>query len=61
MNTGALASIAPMPHVSVYAASKIYTDYLVDPLNFELSEYGVEVSAFRPGAVNTNIINFKEG
>lgn len=56
MNTGAMASLAPMPHVSVYSASKMYSDYLVQPLNWELSEYGVEVSSFRPASVATKLI-----
>jgi short-subunit dehydrogenase len=55
INTSGLASIAPFPYVGVLGASKLFGDFLVEPLNYELKEYGIEMTAVRPVSVITNL------
>ena len=54
--TSALAGIAPLPTVAVYAASKIFNDYLTWGLGYELKKYNVDVSSWRAAGVSTNMI-----
>ena len=54
--TSAMAAIAPIPGVGLYAASKIFTDFLAWGLSYELAKYGVDVSAWRAAGVSTKII-----
>ena len=54
--TSALASVAPTPGVSAYAASKVFNDYVAWGLGVELTRYKVDVCAWRAAGVATNII-----
>mmetsp|Transcript_25035 Transcript_25035/g.31323 ORF Transcript_25035/g.31323 Transcript_25035/m.31323 type:complete len:105 (+) Transcript_25035:612-926(+) len=55
-----MASLAPIPTIGLYAASKIFTDFVAWGLMYELSKYSVDVSAWRAAGVSTNIIGNPE-
>ena len=57
--TSAMASLAPVPGIGSYSASKIFCDYLTWGLGYELKKYRVDVSAWRAAGVATNIIGAK--
>ena len=54
-----MAAVAPVPGVSSYAASKIFTDFLAWGLQYELGNY-CDVSAWRAAGVATKIIGDPE-
>jgi len=56
--TSAMASLAPIPGLNSYAASKIFTDYVAWGLMGELKY--VDVSAWRAAGVSTKIIGNPE-
>jgi short-subunit dehydrogenase len=59
INTSAMAAIAPFPYLGNYGAAKLFGDFLVEPLNYELKEYGVDVTAVRPAGVITKLTSDK--
>jgi len=54
-----MASLAPIPGINTYAASKIFTDFVAWGLQGELAKY-VDVSAWRAAGVATKIIGSPE-
>jgi len=56
INTSAMAAIVPCPFVSVYSATKIFGDFLLNGLSIELAQYNVDCSAWRAAGVQTKII-----
>jgi NAD(P)-dependent dehydrogenase (short-subunit alcohol dehydrogenase family) len=57
VNVASLASIAPMPNMSAYAASKYAVDGLTEVLALELAGSNVDVTCVHPGVINTPIAN----
>jgi len=55
INTSAMAAIAPFPYLGNYGAAKLFGDFLVEPLNYELKEFGVDVTSVRPAGVVTKL------
>ena len=55
-STSAMASHGAAHFMQTYCASKIFIDYVSHGLNYELSEIGVDVSAWRPAGVVTNMV-----
>jgi NAD(P)-dependent dehydrogenase (short-subunit alcohol dehydrogenase family) len=55
VNVASLASIAPMPNMSAYAASKYGVDGLTEALALELTGSQVDVTCVHPGVINTPI------
>jgi len=51
-----MASHAPAGWMQSYCASKILTDFVSHGLNYELSEIGVDVCAWRPAGVATKLV-----
>ena len=47
INNCAGASIAPMPYVQLYAATKMYCDFITEGLIYELKEFGIDVMGIR--------------
>lgn len=54
-----MAAIAPFPYLGTYGAAKLFGDFLVEPLNYELREFGVDVTSVRPAGVITNLTKDK--
>jgi short-subunit dehydrogenase len=59
VNVASLASIAPMPNMSAYAASKYAVDGLTETLALELAGTNVGVTCVHPGIINTPIAQGK--
>lgn len=59
--TSAMASLAPLPIVGLYAATKIYNDYVAWGMMYELTRFKVDVSTWRAAGVATKIIGQKGG
>jgi len=55
VNVASMASIAPMPNMSAYAASKYAVDGLTEVLAMELIDTNVDVTCVHPGVINTPI------
>lgn len=55
--TSAMAAITPIPGLSLYSATKIYTDYVTQGLSAELAKYKIDVSGWRAMGVSTNMTN----
>lgn len=55
VNVASLASIAPMPNMTAYAASKYAVDGLTESLALELVDSHVDVTCVHPGIINTPI------
>lgn len=53
LNVASFASFTPVPHMSVYAASKAYVRNFSEAVAIELEGSGVRVCAICPGAVAT--------
>lgn len=53
LNVSSIAGLIPLPHMSVYAASKAYVNSFSDGLRMELRDTGVTVTAVLPGPVET--------
>ena len=47
VNSCAGASLAPMPYVQMFSATKVFCDFITEGLNFELKEFGVDVLGIR--------------
>lgn len=56
LNVASLASIAPVPNMSAYAASKYAVDGITEVLAMELEGSNVDVSCVHPGIINTPIV-----
>ena len=55
VNVASMASLAPMPNMSAYAASKYAVDGLTEVLAMELIDTNVGVTCVHPGIINTPI------
>lgn len=53
INVTSLAGIVPLPFWGFYNASKAALESLTETLRYELSPFGVHVSAVEPGAIKT--------
>ena len=53
LNVSSIAGLIPLPHMSVYAATKAYVNSFSDGLRMELRDTGVTVTAVLPGPVET--------
>ena len=58
-STSAMASHGATHFLQTYCASKIFIDFVSHGLKYELSEFGVDVSAWRPAGVVTNMTSDK--
>lgn len=54
LNVSSLASASPFAFKAVYAASKVYIEFLSKGLNKEFRKRGVHVSSLHPGPMPTN-------
>jgi short-subunit dehydrogenase len=52
--TSSIASTAPGPYETVYAASKAFDQSFAEALRYELKDTGVTVTALMPGPTDTN-------
>ena len=55
INVCSLASFAPMPHLSLYAATKAFTGSYTIAISKEVKKYGIKVMALCPGPTKTEI------
>jgi short-subunit dehydrogenase len=53
LNVSSIAGLIPLPHMSVYAATKAYVNSFSDGLRMELRDTGVTVTAVLPGPAET--------
>ena len=53
LNVSSIAGLIPLPHMSVYAATKAYVNSFSDGLRMELRDTGISVTAVLPGPVET--------
>lgn len=53
LNVSSIAGLIPLPHMSVYAATKAYVNSFSDGLRMELRDTGISVTALLPGPVET--------
>ena len=53
LNVSSIAGLIPLPHMSVYAATKAYVNSFGDGLRMELRDTGVTVTTLLPGPVDT--------
>jgi len=60
INFASAASIAPMPNMSAYAASKYAVEGLSEVLAMELEGSSVKVMCVHPGVINTPIVKHPE-
>lgn len=56
-NAGSMVSYGSCSLAQTYGASKKYTDFLNEGLNYELSGYGVDVSCWRAAGVRSEASN----
>jgi len=56
INLAGGGATAPMPWISAYAASKAAIVRFTETLALELREYGIDVNAVAPGALNTQML-----
>lgn len=61
VNVGSLASLSPVPGLSLYAASKFAVRGFSLSAAMELSEFGVAVSVVMPDAVQTPMLDLQKG
>ena len=55
VNIASLASVAPVPDMTAYAASKYAVDGLTEVIAMELGDTNVDVTCVHPGVINTPI------
>jgi len=60
VNTGSIAGLIPVPHMSVYAATKWGVTGLSESLNAELSHEGIHVGVVCPFVVETPLVTREE-
>jgi len=53
LNVSSIAGLIPLPHMSVYAATKAYVNSFSDGLRMEMRDTGISVTAVLPGPVET--------
>lgn len=53
INITSLAGVVPLPFWGLYAASKFAVEGLTETLRYELSPFGISVSAIEPGYIKT--------
>lgn len=56
VNVSSITSMAPMPYMSAYVASKYAVEGLSDVLSMELAESNIKVHCVHPGVINTPIV-----
>lgn len=61
VNVGSLASLSPVPGLSLYAASKFAVRGFSLSAAMELAEFGVAVSVVMPDAVQTPMLDIQKG
>lgn len=57
LNVSSIASLIPLPHAAVYAATKAYVTSFSDALRIELHGTGISVTALCPGPVKTEFFD----
>ncbi len=60
VNLSSMASLAPIPNMSAYVASKMAVEGLSDVLNMEYSDKGIFVTCVHPGIIDTPIMRHDE-
>lgn len=60
INFGSLASLAPVPGLNIYSASKYGVRGFSLAIAQELEDYGVNVSVICPDAVNTDMLDYQK-
>jgi NAD(P)-dependent dehydrogenase (short-subunit alcohol dehydrogenase family) len=60
VNVASGASIAPMPNMSAYAASKYAVEGLCEVIAMELADSNIQVSCVHPGVINTAIVQHND-
>jgi short-subunit dehydrogenase len=60
LNVSSIASLMPVPKLSVYAATKAYVTSFSEGLRAELRGTGVSVTALCPGPVDTEFFSLAE-
>jgi len=60
LNVSSIASLLPIPKMSVYAATKAYVTSFSEGIRAELRGTGVSVTALCPGPVDTEFFNIAE-
>jgi NAD(P)-dependent dehydrogenase (short-subunit alcohol dehydrogenase family) len=56
INLSGGGATAPRPHVTAYAATKVAMARLTETLAVEYQEFGIDVNAVAPGAMNTRML-----
>ena len=56
VNLSSTASLAPIPNMSAYVASKMAVEGLSDVLNMEYSDSDISVTCVHPGIIDTSIM-----
>jgi len=56
VNVSTIGSLLPSPLLTVYSATKKYTDYFTASLQHEYSNKGIIIQSLHPAAVTTNIL-----
>lgn len=60
INFGSLASLAPVPGLNIYSASKFGVRGFSLAIAQELEDFGVQVSVICPDAVNTDMLDYQK-
>jgi len=56
VNLSGGGAVSPRPRYSAYSASKAGVERLTESLAAEVAEYGIDVNAVAPGAINTRML-----
>lgn len=57
INLSGGGATSPLPRISAYAASKAAVVRFVETLALEVKDFGIEVNAIAPGALNTRLLD----
>lgn len=60
LNMSSLSCWAPMPGLSMYAATKAYIRVFTRSLNYDMKDYGVKVMAACPGGIATDLFGLPD-
>ncbi len=60
VNLSSMASLAPIPNMSAYVASKMAVEGLSDVLNMEFADCDIAVTCVHPGIIDTPIMHHNE-